>query len=153
MCPLVAAAAQRYVPVTIRSAGICIFVPQSFSVPSMQIQSSPAPSIFAPIAFRKRQSHTISGSLAQFRRVVVPFESVAHRIACSVAPTLLFEKTISVPQSFLQETVIFSLLLLFPPQNALIHKDEDPPVASRSHSRPDSLSPPDDFWQESVPEE
>ena len=48
----------------------------------------PAPSIFAPQAFKKRQSSPISGSLAAPSRTVSPSARTAAATTFSVAPTL-----------------------------------------------------------------
>ena len=63
--PLVAAAAQRYVPATIRSGGTCISAPWMIFPPSIRISSVPSPWILAPIFFKNLHSQIISGSFAQ----------------------------------------------------------------------------------------
>ena len=98
--PLVAAAAIRYVPATIRS-GINVYVLSfSSSTPSIWIQSVPSPEILAPFSCRKWQSSTTSGSFAQFFILVIPGAYTAARTAFSVAPTLGNLRRISLPCHF-----------------------------------------------------
>ena len=56
--------------------------------------------IFAPPDFKKFIKSIISGSIAQFLRMVIPFAKHAAIIVFSVAPTLIFENLIFAPLSF-----------------------------------------------------
>ena len=50
--------------------------------------------IFAPSFFKNLIKSIISGSIAQFLRMVIPFAKHAAIIVFSVAPTLIFENLI-----------------------------------------------------------
>ena len=108
--PFVRAAATRYVPASILSAGIVKDVPLSFSTPSILISSVPAPEILAPIEFKKSARSDISGSLATFVRIVTPSANEAAIIKFSVPVTVTPSNSISAPISFSALASIYPLL-------------------------------------------
>ena len=55
--------------------------------------------IFAPPDFKKFIKSIISGSIAQFLRMLIPLAKHAAIIVFSVAPTLIFENLIFAPFS------------------------------------------------------
>ena len=59
-----------------------------YSTPVIFILLVPAPIILAPILFKNVATLTISGSLATFSMIVVPFAFAATSIIFMVAPTL-----------------------------------------------------------------
>ena len=76
-----------------------------------------------PILFRKFTKSFISGSIAQFFKIVIPFAKLAAINKFSVAPTEIFEKQIFEPMSPLGAdawTYPWSILYLTPrPANPL----------------------------------
>src|SRR5699024_5930053 len=72
----------------------------------MRIQLLPSPVMQAPIPLRYLQSHTISGSRAQFFSTVSPSDRTDNSTACSVAPTLFFGKTTVPPAGLKRRAVI-----------------------------------------------
>ena len=98
--PFVTAAATRYVPASILSAGMLCSVPYNFLTPSIVISSEPAPDIFAPILFKNSAKSIISGSLATLVKVVVPSAKQAAIIIFSVPVTVMPSNLIFDPISF-----------------------------------------------------
>ena len=108
--PLVTAAATRYVPASILSAGILKVVPVNSSTPSILISSVPAPEILAPIEFKKSAKSEISGSFATLVKVVNPSASEAAIIRFSVPVTVTPSNSILAPVNFLAFASIYPLL-------------------------------------------
>ena len=98
--PFVTAAAARYVPASILSAGMLCSVPESLLTPSITILSDPAPSIFAPISFKNSAKSIISGSLATFVNSVIPSAKQAAIIIFSVPVTVTPSNLIFAPTNF-----------------------------------------------------
>ncbi len=95
--PPVAAAATRNVPVSIRSGITGYVAPCSCSTPWIVMMSVPAPSTFAPIAFRQFARSTTSGSRAAFSMTVVPSARQAAIMRFSVPVTVTRSITRRVP--------------------------------------------------------
>ena len=97
--PFVKAAAIRYVPASILSAGILKVVPFSLFTPLILISSVPAPIMFAPIEFKKSARSEISGSLATLLSIVSPSAREAAIIRFSVPVTVIPSNLIFAPIS------------------------------------------------------
>jgi len=86
----VAAARMANEPVSMRSGITEKFPPEIFFTPSIIIVGVPAPEILAPQEFRYSARAVISGSSAQFFKIVRPLASVAAISIDSVAVTEIF---------------------------------------------------------------
>ena len=94
----IAAAKERYVPVSIRSAMmVWVFIDCMVCTPVIRMTSVPAPRICAPMLFKKVAKSMISGSRAAFSITVVPSARTAAKMALIVAPTETISMKIRAP--------------------------------------------------------
>ena len=92
-----AAAAQRKLPASMRSAMTVCSAPWRLSTPSIVIVGVPAPETLAPMAFRQSARSTTSGSRAAFSIVVTPSANTAAIIRFSVPVTVTMSVTMRAP--------------------------------------------------------
>ena len=116
MSPLVTAAATKYVPASILSAGISYIVPFKLFTPSIIISSDPAPLIFAPIELSISARSIISGSLATTPAFVlaVTYTSVANVvfIFASIPIFALIFSYIFIGEKILLSTLVTSFIVI-----------------------------------------
>jgi hypothetical protein len=106
MSPPVAAAAQRKVPVSMRSGMMRWVAPCRRSTPRMRITSVPAPLIWAPMLTRHWARSTTSGSRAAFSMIVSPSARQAAIIRFSVPVTVTMSVNRRAPFNLLALAVM-----------------------------------------------
>ncbi len=93
------AAAQAYVPASIRSAMMACSAPCRRATPATVSRSVPTPVMRAPMAFRHSARSAISGSRAALASTVSPSARLAASSRFSVAPTETKGNTMFAPLS------------------------------------------------------
>src|SRR3989344_3341205 len=86
----VAAAKRANAPASILSGIVLYSPPFNFPTPSIVMKGVPAPLILAPHEFKKLAKLSISGSQAQFFKIVLPLAREEAIIIASVPVTLMF---------------------------------------------------------------